>query len=141
MTPQIHGDAQKAMADSAYVVEAEFSTQVDHQAPLEPEVSVAYLEGEGDRPELVVIGRSINVHANAKHLSEALAWEKTRYIEAFSGGQFGQKSVIITEALAAAACLHFRQPIRYVPSVAESFILSPKRHPYYMSLKMGADKN
>ncbi len=140
-TPQIFGDAEKALAESAYVVEAEFSTQVNHQAPLEPEATVAYLDGEGDKAELVIIGRSINIHANTGHVAEAVGWEKVRYIEAFSGGQFGQKSAIITEALAGAACVHFRRPIRYVPSLEETLFLSPKRHPYYMKFKMGADKN
>jgi aldehyde oxidoreductase len=140
-TPQIFGNAEKALAESKYIVESEFSTQVNSQAPLEPENSVAYLEGEGDDAKLVVIGRSINIHSNAAQLAETLNIDKVRYIEAYSGGQFGQKSVIITEALAAAACLHFRRPVRYVPSLAETFFLSPKRHSYYMKFKMGADKD
>ena len=115
----------------------QFSTQLNHQAPLEPEVTVCYMEGKGDDAELVIIGRSINIHPNAAAIAEAVGWKKTRYIEAFSGGQFGQKSSIITEALAAAACVHFRRPIRYVPSLAESMFLSPKRHPYYMKCQDG----
>ncbi|MFA5308675.1 MAG: molybdopterin cofactor-binding domain-containing protein [Dehalococcoidales bacterium] len=141
VTPQIHGDAEKALASSKYVVEAQFSTQVNHQAPLEPENTTCYFEGEGDDAELMVLGRSINIHPNAAVVGEAVGWKKTRYIEAFSGGQFGQKSAIITEGLAAAACVHFKCPIRYVPSLAESMFLSPKRHPYFMEVKMGADEN
>jgi aldehyde oxidoreductase len=141
VTPQIKGDAQKALAESKYTVEARFSTQVNHQAPLEPEVTVCYLDGEGDDAEMVVIGRSINIHPQAAQIAETVGWPKTRYVEAFSGGQFGQKSAIITECLAAAACVHFRRPIRYVPSLAESFFLSPKRHPYDMDIKIGADEN
>jgi aldehyde oxidoreductase len=141
VTPMIKGDAEKALAASKYVVEAEFSTQINHQAPLEPEVTVCYMEGEGDDAELIVVGRSINIHPLASGIGEAVGWKKTRYFEAFSGGQFGQKSAIITEALAAAACVHFRRPIRYIPSLAESFFMSPKRHPYDMTIKMGADKD
>jgi aldehyde oxidoreductase len=141
VTPQILGDAQKALAGSKYVVEADFSTQVNHQAPLEPENTVCYLEGEGSEAELIVLGRSIEIHPHAATIGEAIGWPKTRYIEAFSGGQFGQKSAIITEALAGAACVHFKRPIRYQPSLAESLFLSPKRHPYDMTLKMGADEN
>jgi aldehyde oxidoreductase len=140
-TPHVYGDAEKALAESEYVVESEFSTQSNYQAPLEPEATVAYFEGEGDKAKLIVIGRSIAIHANAAHVAETTGWDKVRYIEAFSGGQFGQKSVIVTEILAAAACVHFRRPVRYVPSLAESIYLSPKRHPYYMKFKMGADKN
>ena len=99
------------------------------------------MEGEGDDATLVVLGRSINIHPNNAVIGETVGWKKTRYFEAFSGGQFGQKSSIITEALAAAACVHFRKPIRYVPSLEESLFLSPKRHPYDMIMKMGADEN
>ena len=140
-TPQIKGDAEKAFAESAYVVEAQFSTQVNHQAPLEPEVSVAYMDGEGEDAELVIIGRSINIHANAVQVGEAVGWKKTRVKEAFCGGQFGIKSTIVTEGMAAAAALHFRRPIRYIPSLAESMFLTSKRHPYWMDVKMGADKD
>ncbi len=42
--PQIKGDAEKAMGDSAAVVAARFKTQINHQAPLEPEATVAYWE-------------------------------------------------------------------------------------------------
>ena len=140
-TPQVRGDADKALAESEYVVEADFSTQVNHQAPLEPEVTIAHMDGDGDDAELIIIGRSINIHPNAEQIGECVGWKNTRYVEAYTGGQFGQKSAIITEALAAAACVHFRRPIRYVPSLEESFFLSPKRHPYQMSVKMGADKN
>jgi aldehyde oxidoreductase len=140
VTPQISGDAEKALASSKYVVEGQFSTQVNHQAPLEPENTVCYMEGEGDKTELIIIGRSIEIHSHAAVIAEAVGWPKTRYIEAFSGGQFGQKSAIVTEALAAAACVHFKRPIRYIPSLAETLFLSPKRHPYSMEFKMGADE-
>ena len=46
--PQIKGDAEAALAASPTVVEATFTTSMIHQAPLEPEVSVAYMEGEGE---------------------------------------------------------------------------------------------
>ena len=41
--PQIKGDAAKAFAEAAEVVEAHFVTQCNHQAALEPEVSLAFL--------------------------------------------------------------------------------------------------
>ncbi len=141
ITPQIFGDAEKAIAQSKYVVEADFSTQLNHQAPLEPENVTCYMEGEGDEAELVILGRSINIHPIAAAIGEAIGFPKIRYIEAFSGGQFGQKSAIIGEDLAAAACLHLKRPVHYQMSLAESFFMSPKRHPYDMTFKIGADAN
>ena len=139
--PQIKGNAAKAIAETAAVVEAHFSTQINHQAPLEPEATVAYMEGEDEDAQLVVVGRSINIHAHMGNLQEALGYENVRYEEAFSGGQFGQKATMTSEAIAAAAALHFRCPVRYIPSLAESFLTTTKRHPYSMKVKLGADKN
>jgi aldehyde oxidoreductase len=138
--PIIKGDAEAALQDAATVYEAEFATQTNHQAPLEPEVSSAYFEGEGENRELVVVGRSINIHFHLNQLKEALGHDKMRYQEAFSGGQFGIKVWIITEAIAAAAALHFNRPVRYAPSMAESMLITTKRHAYpSMKVKLAAD--
>jgi aldehyde oxidoreductase len=136
---QFRGDAKKALSSSAFVVEAEFNTQRVHQAPLEPEAAVAYLEGKGKDAELVVIGRSLRIHDHAKLLSEALGWEKVRYQEAFTGGQFGIKVDLTSEQIAAAAALHFKRAVRYIPSTAESLQMTSKRHPFDMKVRLGAD--
>ena len=135
--PIVKGDAASAFASAAAIVEGRFRTQINHQAPLEPEVSLAYLEGEGEDAELVVIGRSINIHLALASLQAALGWEAIRYEEAFSGGQFGIKVEVITEGIAAAAALHFRRPVRYVPSLAESMLATSKRHPFDMGIQPG----
>jgi aldehyde oxidoreductase len=137
--PQIKGDAAAALNDSHAVVEAHFKTQINHQAPLEPEACAAFLEGDGDDAQLVVIGRSINIHHHLAMLQEAVGWENMRYEEAFSGGQFGIKIEITSEGIAAAAALHFRQPVRYLPRLLESMQMSSKRHAFDMKVKMGAD--
>jgi len=140
--PQIRGDAEAAFAQSAAVIEADFSTQLNHQAPLEPEACLAYLEEDkdGEEPILVVIGRSINIHHHLGMLQDALGYENMRYEEAYSGGQFGIKIEITSEGLAAAAALHFRRPVRYIPSLTESMYLTSKRHPFDMKVRLGADR-
>jgi len=137
--PQVKGEIEKAWRDSEAIVEADFSTQMIHQAALEPEACVAFLEGDGEEAELVVIGRGINIHHHVMVLQEAIGWENIRYEEAFSGGQFGIKLDITSEALAGAAALHFRRPIRYIPSLTESMWMTSKRHPMNCRLKLGAD--
>lgn len=137
---QVKGDAHAALERSTAVVEAEFSTQLIHQAPLEPEASVAFLEGEGEEARLVVIGRGINIHHHVMVLQDALGWEDIRYEEAFSGGQFGIKLDITSEALTGAAALHFGRPVRYVPTLTESMWMTSKRHPMSCRLRLGADR-
>ena len=133
--PMIKGDVQKAYKKAAVIVEGDFSTQMNHQAPLEPETCVSYMDGE----ELVVIGRSIMIHAHAGILQEAVGAKKVRYQEPFSGGQFGIKAHITSEGIAAAAAMHFKRPVRYVPTLAESMNITTKRHPFDMKAKLAFD--
>jgi aldehyde oxidoreductase len=139
--PQIKGDATGALQNSAAVIEARFKTQTNHQAPLEPEATIAYWEeGEdGDEDQLVIVGRSINIHDHLLRLQEALGWENVRYIEAFVGGQFGIKVEIISEGIAGAAAIKFKRPIRYIPSLNESMLLTCKRFSYESNVTLAAD--
>jgi aldehyde oxidoreductase len=137
--PQVVGDAAKAIPQSKYVVEAKFTTQMNHQAPLEPEVCVVYFEGEGPKAEMIVVGRSIMIHGHAGQIKEAIGWDNLRFKEPFVGGHFGIGLTITSEALTAAAAAHFKQAVRYVPSLTESMWLSSKRHPYSMKIKLAAD--
>lgn len=137
--PIIKGDAEKALAEARYVVEANFRTQTNHQAPLEPETCVACWEGEGESEELVIAGRSINIHFHLNQLKEALGLQNMRYIEPFSGGQFGIKTWITSEAVTGAAAIHFKRPIRYIPSMEESILICNKRHAYHIYTKLCAD--
>jgi len=77
--PVIKGDAEKALNEAKAVIEAEFSTQTNHQAPLEPEVSVAYFEGKDENPQLVVAGRSIVIHTHLAQIQEAVGYTNMRY--------------------------------------------------------------
>ncbi len=139
--PQIKGDAQAALKESAAVIEAQFRTQINHQAPLEPEATVAYWEGEpaGEDSKLVIVGRSINIHYHLAMLQEALGWENMSYREAYTGGQFGIKIDVISEGLAGAAAIRFKRAVRYIPSLAESMLMTSKRHAFRMDVKMSAD--
>ena len=140
--PQIKGNAEEALQRSAAVIEARFKTQINHQAPLEPEATIAYWEKDdtGGEDQLVIIGRSINIHHHLGMLQSALGWENMRYIEAYSGGQFGIKIDVISEGIAGAAAIHFKRPVRYIPSLAESLLMTSKRHAFDMRVKLAADR-
>ncbi|MGD8563619.1 MAG: molybdopterin-dependent oxidoreductase [Desulfarculaceae bacterium] len=137
--PQIKGEAEAALAESAAVIEEHFTTQINHQAPLEPEVTAAYWEGEGEDAQLVIVGRSINIHHHLGMLQDALGWENMRYEEAYTGGQFGIKLDITSEGIAGAAAIKFQRAVRYIPSLAESMLMTSKRHSFDMNVKLGAD--
>ncbi len=136
---QVKGDAKAALDNAAAVIVGNFYSPLIHQAPLEPEATVAYMDGSGENAQLVVIGRSIWIHQHAQMIQAAVGWDNVRYLEAFTGGQFGIKCDLTSEAIAAAAALHFQQAVRYIPSLKESMWLTPKRHPFRMQTRMGAD--
>lgn len=139
--PVIKGNAEEALANSVAVVEARFNTQRVHMAPLEPEATIAYWEDEdkGEDALLVIVGRSIFIHQHLAMLQEALGWENMKYVEAYTGGQFGIKLDVMSEGIAGAAAIHFKRPIRYIPSLAETMLLTSKRHAYEMNVRLGAD--
>jgi aldehyde oxidoreductase len=137
--PLIKGNAAKALSESSAMVSAEFSTQMNYQAPLEPEACVAYFKGEGEDAQMVVVGRSIGIHIGADDLQQAVGWEDLHYKEAYCGGQFGIKTLITSEGIAAAAAAHFRRAVRYIPSLTESMLLTSKRHPFSMKIQLGAN--
>ncbi len=136
---QIKGDAESAMQSAAAVASGDFYSPLIHQAPLEPEAVLAYMDGQGEDAQLVVIGRSIQIHAHAQMIQDIVGWGNVRYLEAFTGGQFGIKCDLTSEPYAAAAALHFQRPVRYIPSLTESMWMTPKRHPFYMRTRLGAD--
>ena len=139
--PVIKGNAAEAFCNSVAVIEARFTTQVNHMAALEPEAALAYWEDEGEAedPKLVIIGRSINIHHQLNMLQEALGWENMAYVEAYSGGQFGIKIDVTSEGIAGAAAIRFRRAVRYIPSLAESILMTSKRHKFDMNVKLAAD--
>jgi len=139
--PVIRGAAEEALTNSAAVVEARFTTQRVYMSPLEAEATIAYWEeeDEGEDALLVIVGRSINIHQHLGMLQEALGWENMKYVEAYTGGQFGIKLDIMSEGIAGAAAIHFKRPIRYVPSLAESMLMTSKRHSFDMKVRLGAD--
>ena len=137
--PLIKGDAEAALKEAKAVVEGEFSTQTNHQAPLETEISSAYFDGKGENAQLIVVGRSINIHMSLGQIQEAVGYTNMQYKEAFAGGQFGIKATLTTEAITAAAALHFKRPVRYVPTMEESMLITSKRHAYTLKVKLAAD--
>jgi aldehyde oxidoreductase len=139
--PQIKGNAAEALKNSSAVIDARFKTQINHQAPLEPEAAIAFWEDPeaGEDPRLVVVSRSINIHLHLGMLQAALGWENMRYQEAYSGGQFGIRIDVISEGIAGAAAIHFKRAVRYIPTLTDSMLMSSKRHAFSMDVKLAAD--
>ena len=46
---------------------------------------------------------------------------------------------MISEGIAGAAAIHFKRPVRYIPSLAESIMMTSKRHSFDMQVKLAAN--
>ncbi len=111
---------KRALASPAYVVEGDFSTPHDPSGPPGAR-SGRGLSGRRRRGRPAGGYRAGPSRSTPTPcLQEALGWGNIRYKEAFTGGQFGIKVDITSEGLAGAAALHFKRPVRYIPSLTES---------------------
>jgi aldehyde oxidoreductase len=48
---------------------------------------------------------------------------------------------VVSEGICAAAAMHFKKAVRYIPSLHESMLMSSKRHPFHMDVKLAADQD
>jgi CO/xanthine dehydrogenase Mo-binding subunit len=139
------GDVEQGFAESAVIVEGEYSTPAQEHAYLQPEAGMAYIDEEG-RIAVAVGGQW--AHEEQEQIAHALDMEhdQIRVIHPAVGGAFGgREDMSIQIVLAIAALdLHRRgidRPVKTVWSREESIVGHHKRHPYRIKAKWGADKN
>ncbi len=132
------GDWERALAGAHVVVERTYRTAFIEHAYIEPEASVAYLE-DG---VLVVVCSTQNPHYDRADLCRllGLSEERVRVIQAPTGGAFGGKLDLGTQPFVALATWLTGRPSRLVYSREESFLASPKRHPFRMRYRTAADR-
>ncbi|VAW18305.1 Xanthine dehydrogenase iron-sulfur subunit / Xanthine dehydrogenase, molybdenum binding subunit [hydrothermal vent metagenome] len=133
------GDADKALAASAHVVEAEAQTPYIEHAYIEPEAGAAWLDGE----VLVIRACTQSPFMDRDDTAVVLgvAPEKVRIIPAATGGGFGSKLDLSLQPLIGLVTLLTGRPSRMVYTRAESMASTTKRHPATMRARLGADKH
>jgi aldehyde oxidoreductase len=131
------GDAARALATSAHVVEGSFSTSHVEHAYIEPEAGAAWMEGE-----VLVIractqapGMDLEDTATVLNLSQ----DRVRIIPSAVGGGFGSKLDLSLQPLIGLVALKTGRPARMVYSRAESMSSTTKRHPAEMRGRIGCD--
>jgi len=133
------GSVDEGFRRADVIVERTYRTQrVDH-AYLEPEAGVAWIDGDG----IVTIRSSTQVIEHFREIAEVLGLphNRVRVIAPFLGGGFGGKEDMTVEPYLALLAWRTRQPVRMVWSRQESLLARPKRHPFIMRCRTGADRN
>ena len=131
--------AEEELASAAVVVEGTFRTPHNEHAYLEPEAGLAYLK---DGRVVVEVGTQ-DAHHCRDQIAQVLALPAARVVvqRTVMGGGFGGKLDLVLPALLGLAAHRTARPVRMVYSREESLLVSPKRHPYRIALRVGATRS
>ena len=133
------GDAEQAFSQCAVIVEETFKTQMVEHAYIETECSIAYYEPISNL--LTVCSPTQDVYSDRRQVAASLALpqSKVRIVQTATGGAFGGKIDVSTEIIAALAAYKTGRAVKFRYSREESMISTTKRHPFTITLKMGAN--
>ena len=134
------GDVQAGFSEADRIIEGRYSTGVQDHAPMETNVSVAYLD-EARRLVIHTVGQSIYAHLGMLCAILNMPMSKIRYIGGRIGGAFGSKNDIHTDHIAALAVLKFGCPVKYRLSRSEDLQFTTKRGAFVLDYKTGVKKN
>lgn len=132
------GDVDAALRRAAAVREGRFATSWIHQGYLEPQVCTAWLDSDGT---LVVESATQSLFETRNGVAKALGLQQ-RQVRAVAmplGGAFGGKWPML-DALAAAAALRLRRPVRLELTRSEDFAATNPGQPFITTLRIGADR-
>ncbi len=133
------GDADKALAEAAFVVTETFKTQLIEHAFLEPESCLAYPENG----YLKVLSQGQGVFDDQRQIASILGVpvEQVQVELVSNGGAFGGKEDLSIQGQTALLAKITGKPVKLTLSRDESIRLHPKRHPIRMTYTVGVDKD
>jgi len=134
------GDVEKGFAEADYIVEGRYTTGVQDHAPIEPHVSVAYID-EADRLVIHTVSQCLYLHLTMLTRILNRPMSKIRYIGGKVGGAFGGKADIHADHIAGLAALKFRKPVKYRLTRREDLRYSTKRGAFVFEYKDGVKKD
>lgn len=134
------GDIDEEFKKSAYVAQDTISTQYAQVTPIEPHVTLTYLDEYGR----IVIRTSTQVPFHVRRIVAQvleIPIKNIRVIKPRTGGGFGTKQEIILEDVCAYVTMKTGRPARAICTREEELRSTRTRHSMEITLKMGADKD
>lgn len=132
------GNAAEAIQNAAHVISRHFETPWTEHAFLEPECAVSYIDDEG---YVMVICTDQSAYCTFHECSLMLGTDRVRAVNGLVGGGFGGKEDMTVQHHAALIAYHTKRPVKVRLSRAESLLVHPKRHAFFMDFTMGCDEN
>lgn len=135
------GDPDGAMETANRIFKGEYSTGFQEQAYMEPQAMVArYEEGK-----LTIQGSMQCPYyiKNALQPITGLPPDKIRVIRSAVGGAFGGKEDFpsVIAGYTAVAAMHCGKPVRMVLDRRRDMMMTPKRHPSFVTIRTALDDN
>ncbi|MGI5444561.1 molybdopterin-dependent oxidoreductase [Streptomyces sp. CA-243310] len=136
------GDMAQGYAEADVIHEETFQTQRVQHASLETHGSVAYFEPkeEGDGERITVRSSTQAPFLTRRALCALydLNEDEVRVVAGRVGGGFGGKQEMLTEDIVVLAALKLRRPVKLEFTRAEQFYGATTRHPFKITIKIGA---
>jgi CO/xanthine dehydrogenase Mo-binding subunit len=133
------GDVEQGFADSDFIFEKTFTTQMVEHVPMEPHASIAEWDANGRVTIHSSLGRITLGRADISRTLD-LPINRIRIIATVVGGNFGGKNEITTEPIVALLAKKTGRPVKCVFTREDEFISSTTRHPFIMEYKTGMSK-
>jgi putative selenate reductase molybdopterin-binding subunit len=133
------GDVEKGFAEADAVVERTYTTSRVQCTPVE--THVVYTKMDGDR---LVIHASTQVPWHLRRIVAGVLGireNRIRVIKERIGGGYGSKQDILLEDVCAWVTLRTGRSVYYKYSREEEFVGATTRHPFQVTVKMGARKD
>ena len=132
------GDVEAALAAAPHVFEQQFRVHQVQPAPIEPHISIAWLDGD----ERMVIRTATQVPFHTRRMVAPLLGmevKDVRVIKPRIGGGFGAKQEMLIEDIVGHLAKVTRRPVRLELDRAEEFESSRTRHPQTITYRTGVD--
>ncbi len=132
------GDTEKAFQDAAFVSSAVYKTQRVEHAFLETECAIAMPEDKGIR----LYSQGQGVYVDRKQVAQILGLkeEMVKVTQVANGGGFGGKEDLTVQGHAGLFAWLMKKPVKVHLNRQESIRMHPKRHPVWMDMQLGCDK-
>ncbi len=133
-------DPKDDLYKAQYVVDEEFYSSRQPHMVLESDCGYAYYDEEG---RLTIASKSICVYRHQMMIARGVgvAPSKIRIIQNNMGASFGYKVAPTNEPYLAIALIACQRPVYMRINMKEHNIRTPKRSPFLMHIRAGADKN
>jgi putative selenate reductase molybdopterin-binding subunit len=134
------GNVEEGFGASDFIIEREFRTQRQQHTPLEPHVTIAWLDGD----ERLVIRTSTQVPYHCRRqvaMILQIPVSRVHVIKPRIGGGFGGKQEMLLEDITGALALATRRPVKIEFTREEEFYMARSRHPQILRMKMGVKRD